>query len=67
MSFRKPSQILAIASLSSPQFNANPFLPLAIICSIYRFNSLAYRHDGVGAAVMGICRIFESSYYDDLP
>jgi hypothetical protein len=27
MSFRKTSQILAIASLSSPQFNANRFLP----------------------------------------
>jgi hypothetical protein len=27
MSVRKSSQIPAIASLSSPQFDANPFLP----------------------------------------
>jgi hypothetical protein len=39
MNLRKSSQILAqilaIASLSSPQFDANPFLPPASMCPIY--------------------------------
>jgi hypothetical protein len=66
MSLRKSSQILAIASLSSPQFDANPFLPPAAMCPIYRpqLASPACRRDGIGAAIMGTCRIFESSLAD---
>jgi hypothetical protein len=33
---RKPEQIPAIASLSSPQLPANPFLVGAAMCPIYR-------------------------------
>ena len=33
---RKQKQILAIASLSSPHFDANPFLRLATMCPVFR-------------------------------
>jgi hypothetical protein len=62
MNLRKPEQILANASLSSPHFAANPFLPIAAMCPIYGLHlpSPAWRPDGIGAAIMEICRIFES-------
>jgi hypothetical protein len=36
MGLRKRKQILAIASLSSPQFNANPFLRPAVLWAVFR-------------------------------
>jgi hypothetical protein len=36
MNLRNQAQNLAIASLSSPQFDANPFLPPAAMCPFYR-------------------------------
>jgi hypothetical protein len=36
MNLRRSSQILAIASLSLPQLNANPFLGMAAMCPILR-------------------------------
>ena len=36
---RNVGQILAIASLSSPHLNANPFLAIAAMCPVYRPNS----------------------------
>src|SRR5258707_11356614 len=46
MNLREQKQILAIASLSSPQFAANPFLLIAAMCPIYglRLTSLAWRY-----------------------
>src|SRR5260370_28673477 len=68
MSFRRQSQILAIASLSAPQFNANPISAASgnvpVLPALARWHA---RRDGVGPAVMGICRIFESSFFDGLP
>jgi hypothetical protein len=64
MKLHKSSQMPALASLSSPQFDANPFLPPAAMCP-FCWPCLAlppYRRDGAGAAVMEICRIFESRF-----
>jgi hypothetical protein len=53
----------AAASLSSPQFDANPFLLPAAMCPIYRpyLTSPAWRIDGISATTVEICRIFESN------
>jgi hypothetical protein len=67
MGLRKQEQILAIASLSSPQFDANPIS--AASGNVPDFSaflaSLVCRSDGAGTAVMGIWRIFESRLFDD--
>jgi hypothetical protein len=62
MNLRRQQQILANASLSSPHFAANPFLPIAAMCPIYGLHLTppAWRSDGIGAAIMEICRILES-------
>ena len=56
-------QIPALASLSSPHFDANPFLMGAAMCPIRRPNPChgPWRIDGASAVVMGICRRFESN------
>jgi hypothetical protein len=61
-------QILAIASLSSPHFDANPFLACSAMSPVFgRFPALpARRGDGTGTAIMEICPIFESGLFDDL-
>jgi hypothetical protein len=74
MSFRetglsqKRLQILAIASLSSPHFDANPFLGRGEMSPVFgRFLSLrAPRRDGAGTAIMETCPLFESCLFDDL-
>jgi hypothetical protein len=61
MNLRKSSQIPATASLSPPQFDANPFLPVTATCPIFgpQLTSLARRVDDAVATVVGICRTFE--------
>jgi len=51
---RIPSRILALASLSSPHFDANRFLNPAAMCPIYRPYSRQpkCRIDGVGVAIV---------------
>jgi hypothetical protein len=67
--FRKSPQIPAFASLSSPQFDANPFS--AASDNVPDFSAFpaspACGGDGAGTAIMGICGTFESSLFDDLP
>jgi hypothetical protein len=56
-----------MASLSSPQLDANPFLPPApngpvlLAKSCWSSPSPARHRDGAGTAIMGICRDFESN------
>jgi hypothetical protein len=69
MGLRKQEQILAIASLSSPQFDANPFS--AASDNVPNFPAflaaMARRSDSAGTAIVEICWIFESSLFDDPP
>jgi hypothetical protein len=61
---RKQEQILATASLSSPHFDANPFL--AVSDKVRGFSgfpaTFVCRSDGAARAVMEICRVFESGF-----
>jgi hypothetical protein len=52
-----------MASLSSPQLDANPFLPPAPNGPflLAKSASPARHRDGAGTAIMGICRGFESN------
>jgi hypothetical protein len=65
MNLRKQKQIPALASLSSPQLIANPFLAGSDKVPDLRASTRC-RIDGASAAVMGICRIFESGLAGDL-
>jgi hypothetical protein len=67
MGLRKSPQMTVFASLSSPHFDANPFLPKAAMCAVLRpFAATTARgDDGAETAVMGLCRAFESSLPDD--
>jgi hypothetical protein len=69
MRFHKSSQILVLASLSSPQFAAKAISAASDNVPDFSafLGSPACRSDGAGTAVMEICRIFESSLFDDLP
>jgi len=60
MSLRSSSQILAIASLSSPQFDANPFLPPAAMCPI----CWGFPHRGVETMAPEL-RLWESADYSN--
>jgi hypothetical protein len=66
---RKPEQILVIASLSLPQFGAKAISAgSGNVPGFEGFSCLAARGgDGARTADMGICGIFESSSFDDLP
>jgi hypothetical protein len=66
MNLRKSWQILAIASLSSPQFDANPFLPIAAMCPVYRpkLTSPACRIDGIDDAIMRVCAEIRIKFAD---
>jgi hypothetical protein len=69
MRLRKSTQLLAIASLSLPQFDAKAIS--ADSDKVPDFSgfpaSPARRGDGARTAVMRIWLIFESSLFDDLP
>lgn len=55
---RKQKQILAIASLSSPHFDANPFLAASDKVPGFPVFSAAsaWRSDGAGTVLVRICR-----------
>jgi hypothetical protein len=57
MDLRKLQQIPAIASLSSPRFNANHFYCRRQCALFFGFPaSVAHRGDGAGTAIVGIWR-----------
>jgi hypothetical protein len=61
MGFHKQEQILALASLSSPHFDANPFLLPGAMCRFAGLNSLVRRVVSMAPAP----RLWESAGYSN--